>query len=63
MVSYIDRGNIGNAYTAGMGSEWGITSDQYSWLVTNYYIGYIVFHWVSDPPINGYTKVIERSLT
>lgn len=49
MVSYIDRGNIGNAYTAGMGSEWGITSDQYSWLVTSYYIGYIVFHWVSNP--------------
>ncbi|CAH0023694.1 unnamed protein product [Clonostachys rhizophaga] len=46
MVSYIDRGNIGNAYTAGMGSEWGITSDQYSWLVTSYYIGYIVFHWL-----------------
>jgi hypothetical protein len=46
-VSYIDRGNIGNAYTAGMGMEWGITSDQYSWLVTAYYISYIAFHWVN----------------
>ncbi|KAH6972295.1 major facilitator superfamily domain-containing protein [Ilyonectria sp. MPI-CAGE-AT-0026] len=45
-VSYIDRGNIGNAYTAGMGEAWGITSGQYSWIVTNYYIGYIAFHWL-----------------
>ncbi|KAH7010283.1 major facilitator superfamily domain-containing protein [Ilyonectria destructans] len=46
LVSYIDRGNIGNAYTAGMGEAWGITSGQYSWIVTNYYIGYIAFHWL-----------------
>ncbi|KAJ0123781.1 hypothetical protein J7T55_012250 [Diaporthe amygdali] len=46
LVSYIDRGNIGNAYTAGMGEEWGITSSQYSWIVTNYYIAYILFHWL-----------------
>ncbi|RSL55673.1 hypothetical protein CEP54_009221 [Fusarium duplospermum] len=31
LVSYIDRGNIGNAYTAGM---------------EDYYIGYILFHWL-----------------
>ncbi|KAK8132024.1 major facilitator superfamily domain-containing protein [Apiospora kogelbergensis] len=46
LVSYIDRGNIGNAYTAGMGKEWGITSDDYSWIVTIYYIAYILFHWL-----------------
>ncbi|KAF6798901.1 major facilitator superfamily transporter [Colletotrichum sojae] len=46
LVSYIDRGNIGNAYTAGMGREWGITSDDYSWIVTILYIGYILFHWL-----------------
>lgn len=45
MFSYIDRGNIGNAYTAGMGSDWGITSNQYSWVVTAYYLTYIVFQW------------------
>jgi hypothetical protein len=45
MLSYIDRGNIGNAYTAGMGEEWGITSNQYSWIITAYYIAYIAFHW------------------
>ncbi|KAF5009769.1 hypothetical protein FDECE_4042 [Fusarium decemcellulare] len=46
LVSYIDRGNIGNAYTAGMGEEWGITSEQYSMIVTIYYIAYIAFHWL-----------------
>ena len=46
LVSYIDRGNIGNAYTAGLGADWGITSDQYSWVVTSYYIAYILFHWL-----------------
>ncbi|KAI8656184.1 MFS domain-containing protein [Fusarium keratoplasticum] len=46
LVSYIDRGNIGNAYTAGMGESWGITSAEYSWIVTSYYIGYILFHWL-----------------
>lgn len=45
MFSYIDRGNIGNAYTAGMGADWGITSNQYSWVITAYYLTYIVFQW------------------
>ncbi|KAL4949480.1 major facilitator superfamily domain-containing protein [Aspergillus filifer] len=45
MLSYIDRGNVGNAYTAGMGEEWGITSNEYSWIITAYYIAYIAFHW------------------
>lgn len=46
MLSYIDRGNVGNAYTAGMGKEWGITSNQYSWIITAYYLAYIAFHWL-----------------
>ncbi|KAI9927487.1 hypothetical protein MW887_003102 [Aspergillus wentii] len=45
MLAYIDRGNIGNAYTAGMGKEWNITSNEYSWLITAYYLCYIGFHW------------------
>ncbi|KAF2093850.1 MFS general substrate transporter [Rhizodiscina lignyota] len=42
LVSYIDRSNIGNAYTAGMGKTWGITSNDYSWIITMYYITYIL---------------------
>ncbi|KAJ3956769.1 hypothetical protein N0V92_006674 [Colletotrichum tropicale] len=53
LVSYIDRGNVGNAYTAGMGKEWGITSEDYSWIVTVLYIGYILFHWVSPKLLLG----------
>lgn len=45
MLSYIDRGNLGNAYTAGMGAAWGITSNQYSWIITAYYLAYIAFQW------------------
>jgi hypothetical protein len=56
LVSYIDRGNVGNAYTAGMGKDWGITSADYSWIVTTLYIGYILFHWVCDPA----TAVLTR---
>lgn len=28
-----------------MGESWNMSSDQYSWLVTIYYIAYISFHW------------------
>ncbi|KAL2855392.1 hypothetical protein BJY01DRAFT_243358 [Aspergillus pseudoustus] len=45
MLSYIDRGNVGNAYTAGLGKDWGITSNQYSWIITAYDIASIAFHW------------------
>lgn len=48
LFSYIDRGNIGNAKTAGMANELKISSNQYSWLVSIYYIAYICFHWVSS---------------
>ncbi|OJI95765.1 hypothetical protein ASPVEDRAFT_121971 [Aspergillus versicolor CBS 583.65] len=46
LCSYMDRGNIGNAKTAGMGKAWGMTSAQYSMVVTVYYIAYICFHWL-----------------
>ncbi|KAI8260913.1 hypothetical protein K4K56_006172 [Colletotrichum sp. SAR 10_98] len=59
LVSYIDRGNIGNAYTAGMGEEWGITSEDYSWIVTILYIGYILFHWVSPHSLSMVTEAAD----
>lgn len=51
MASYVDRGNIGNAKTAGMTDELKITSDEYAWLITIYYIAYIAFHWVCKRPL------------
>lgn len=47
MLSYLDRGNIGNAKTAGMVKDLGMTDKQYQWLLTIFYISYIVFQWLT----------------
>lgn len=47
MLSYLDRGNIGNAKTAGMNKALGIDDKQYQWLLTIFYISYIVFQWLT----------------
>lgn len=39
-----------------MGEEWGITSEDYSWIVTILYIGYILFHWVSPHTFSMVTE-------
>ncbi|KAL4894301.1 major facilitator superfamily domain-containing protein [Aspergillus ambiguus] len=46
LCSYMDWGNVGNAYTASMGKSWDIISSQYSMVVTIYYIAYTCFHWL-----------------
>ncbi|KAF2160102.1 hypothetical protein M409DRAFT_70639 [Zasmidium cellare ATCC 36951] len=57
LCSFLDRGNVGNAYAAGLGEDLGITSDDYAWLITTYFIAYICFHWlilvwkVVSPPV------------
>lgn len=47
MLSYLDRGNIGNAKTAGMNKDLGMTDSQFQWLLTIFYISYIVFQWLT----------------
>ena len=42
MLSYLDRANIGNAYTAGMATSLGLSPGQYQNLLTIFYVGYIV---------------------
>lgn len=42
LIKVVCRSNIGNAYTAGMGKDLNISSAQYQWLLTIYYIPYIV---------------------
>ncbi|KAF8322171.1 MFS general substrate transporter [Clavulina sp. PMI_390] len=42
VLAFLDRSNIGNAYTAGMGQEYHISSSQYQWVLTIYYISYMV---------------------
>ncbi|KAI1498977.1 major facilitator superfamily transporter [Biscogniauxia marginata] len=45
LVAFLDRSNIGNAETAGMSKDLGFDDAHYQWLLTIFYIPYIVFEW------------------
>lgn len=45
LLSYLDRSNIGNARIAGMSKDLSLTGDRYDWLLTIFYISYIVFQF------------------
>ncbi|KAK5131356.1 hypothetical protein LTR04_004920, partial [Oleoguttula sp. CCFEE 6159] len=47
LCSILDRGNIGNAQTAGMSKSLRMDSAQYQWLLTVFYIPYILFEWMA----------------
>ncbi len=51
----LDRSNVGNAKVAGMGADLKLSSDQYQWLLTIFYIAYVCFEffpimWKIVPP-------------
>jgi hypothetical protein len=46
MLSFLDRSNIGNANAAHMSEDLGMSDSQYQWLLTIFYIAYIVFEWM-----------------
>ncbi|KZF22414.1 putative MFS transporter [Xylona heveae TC161] len=55
LLSFLDRSNIGNARIAGMEDDLSLTGDRYDWLLTIFYISYIVFEfqtmmWKILPP-------------
>uniref|UniRef100_A0A060T1F9 ARAD1C20174p n=1 Tax=Blastobotrys adeninivorans TaxID=409370 RepID=A0A060T1F9_BLAAD len=55
LLAFLDRGNIGNANTAGMSKDLGITNKQYEWFLTIFYISYIlsmvtIILWKAFPP-------------
>lgn len=55
MLAFLDRGNIGNAEIAGMQTDLKLTSSQFAWFATIFYISYIVFEfsllfWKLFPP-------------
>ncbi|OBT86404.1 hypothetical protein VE02_05267 [Pseudogymnoascus sp. 03VT05] len=35
LLAFLDRSNIGNAQTAGMGKSLGMSDGEYQWLLTN----------------------------
>ncbi|OAA62634.1 major facilitator superfamily transporter [Niveomyces insectorum RCEF 264] len=47
LLGFLDRSNIGNAQTAGMGKDLGFDDSQYQWLLTIFYIPYIIFEWAA----------------
>ncbi|KAI9780246.1 MAG: hypothetical protein M1839_006806 [Geoglossum umbratile] len=47
MLSFLDRSNIGNAAIAGLLVDLGLASSQYEWLLTSFYITYILFEWMT----------------
>jgi hypothetical protein len=55
LLAFLDRSNIGNARIAGMEKDLNLDSDEYTWLLTIFYISYIVFAplaimWKVVPP-------------
>lgn len=47
LTAMLDRSNIGNAETAGMSEDLGMSDAQYQWLLTIFYIPYILFEWLA----------------
>ncbi|KAK2616182.1 hypothetical protein QQS21_000814 [Conoideocrella luteorostrata] len=43
LLAFLDRSNVGNARLAGMETDLHLSSDQYEWLLTIFYIAYILF--------------------
>ncbi|KAJ6183949.1 hypothetical protein N7519_005250 [Penicillium mononematosum] len=47
ILSYLDRGNIGNAKTAGLDKDLNLSDYQWSWVLYAFYICYIMFEWTT----------------
>ncbi|PHH76578.1 hypothetical protein CDD83_4237 [Cordyceps sp. RAO-2017] len=47
VCSYLDRGNIGNAKTAGAQNALGLDSAQWAWVLNSFYICYVAFGWTT----------------
>ncbi|KAF7715257.1 Uncharacterized protein PECH_002123 [Penicillium ucsense] len=47
LLAFLDRSNIGNAKIAGLQDDLNLSSGQYEWLLTAFYITYILFEWMT----------------
>ncbi|KAJ5945613.1 Major facilitator superfamily domain general substrate transporter [Penicillium verhagenii] len=47
LLAFLDRSNIGNAKIAGLQEDLQLSSSQYEWLLTAFYITYILFEWMT----------------
>ncbi|KAF7557438.1 hypothetical protein G7Z17_g748 [Cylindrodendrum hubeiense] len=57
LLSYLDRGNIGNAKVAGMNEDLGLTSKQFNLILTLFFIPYALF----EIPSNIVLKLMRPS--
>ncbi|KAI9059481.1 MFS general substrate transporter [Trametes sanguinea] len=48
LASYIDRANIGNAKVLGLANALHLTSSQYNWALSIFFIGYVLFETPSN---------------
>ena len=63
LLAFLDRSNIGNALVADMEEDRELAGNQYSWLLTIFYISYILFEplilcWKVVPPHIWCTTVV-----
>ncbi|KAH9834326.1 Major Facilitator Superfamily [Teratosphaeria destructans] len=47
LMSFLDRSNIGNAKIAGLTDDLSLSDDQYEWLLTIFYMTYVLFEWMT----------------
>ncbi|TKA64814.1 hypothetical protein B0A55_10552 [Friedmanniomyces simplex] len=47
LMSFLDRSNVGNAKIAGLTDDLDLSDNQYEWLLTAFYISYILFEWMT----------------
>ncbi|KAH7144520.1 major facilitator superfamily domain-containing protein [Dactylonectria estremocensis] len=47
VLSYLDRGNIGNAKAAGAKDDLGLSDADWSWVLNAFYICYVAFEWTN----------------
>ncbi|KAF5502178.1 putative transporter [Colletotrichum aenigma] len=58
LLSFLDRGNIGNAKIEGLQEDLGMTSDQYNWCLTVFFFTYAAF----EVPSNLLLKKLRPSI-
>ncbi|KAK9455667.1 major facilitator superfamily domain-containing protein [Dipodascopsis uninucleata] len=46
VLAFLDRSNIGNARIAGLEESFNMSSYQFDWLLTAFYISYVSFEWI-----------------
>ncbi|KAI1786113.1 MFS general substrate transporter [Ganoderma leucocontextum] len=48
LAAYIDRANIGNAKVLGLATSLKLTSNQYNWALSIFFVGYVIFETPSN---------------